>query len=60
GLADREIALDNSQTMYDCLTNKENVTVYYYENLNHELSENFRLPDIDDAVFDVHYWLDQL
>lgn len=60
GLADREISSDGSHAMYECLTNKENVTVYYYENLNHELSENFSLPDIDDAVFDVQYWLDQL
>lgn len=60
GLADREVSNDGSQAMYDRLTNKKNVTVYYYETLNHELSNNFRLPDINDAVSDVRYWLDHL
>lgn len=60
GLADREILLDDSDTMYEQLTNKKNVTVYYYETLTHEYAANFRLPDIDHAIKDVRYWLEQL
>lgn len=60
GLADREISSDNSQALYYCLIKKENVTVYYYESLTHEFSDNFRLPDINDAVADVRHWLEQL
>lgn len=60
GLADREILLDDSDTMYERLTNKKNVTVYYYETLTHEYAANFHLPDIDHAIKDVRYWLEQL
>ncbi len=60
GLADRELSKDGEHEMYDCLTDKDNVTVYYYEDLNHEISENFQLPDINDAILDVKYWLEQL
>lgn len=60
GLANRAVSSEGSHVMYNRLTNKKNVTVYYYENLNHEISENFKLPDINDAVFDVRYWLNRL
>lgn len=60
GLADRQLSTDNLNTPYYCLINKENVTVYYYEDLNHELADSFEQPDIPCVVKDVQYWLEHL
>lgn len=60
GLANRAVSSEGSHVMYDRLTDKKNVKVYYYETLTHEYAANFHLPDIDHAIKDVRYWLEQL
>lgn len=60
GLADRHLSSDMYSSSYYCLIRKENVTVYYYENLNHELATSFDQPDVPKVIKDVQYWLKHL
>lgn len=60
GLADRHLTYDNKNTPYYCLIHKDNVTVYYYEDLTHELANSFDGPEIPNIVRDVKYWLEHL
>ncbi|GAA5094495.1 hypothetical protein [Wohlfahrtiimonas larvae] len=60
GLADRYMSSDIYISSYYCLISKENVTVYYYKNLNHELADSFDQPDIPKVLTDIQSWLNHL
>lgn len=57
GLADRQLLIENQEDAYYKLIHRKNVTVYYYEQLNHELANSFDQPDVPNVVKDVQAWL---